>query len=105
MKTFILSLVLTAITGTAIAQDSKWVKSEKTVLCGPFREIIAALASDRWKEIPIWMGEVDGENKSRITLLVNEKTGAWTVLEYQKEIACILGTGYNGQILDLRPKI
>jgi hypothetical protein len=105
MKTFILSLALFAATGSAVAQDSKWFKGEKTVSCGPFREIVAALSGDRWKETPIWMGEVDGDTKSRITLMVNESTGGWTVLEYQGETACILGMGTKGRAVDVRPKI
>jgi len=105
MKNLILSLALLSIAVPVAAQDTKWVKAEKTVSCGPLREIITILSGDRWKESPIWIGENPGDNKSRFTLMVNETTGGWTVLEYQGDTACILGTGYNSRAVDLRPKI
>jgi hypothetical protein len=50
---------------------------------------------DRYKEKIIWTGvpKNDPDSNSTIALAVNAKTGTWTLLEFNKDNACVLGSG------------
>jgi hypothetical protein len=43
------------------------------------------------KEIPIWVGK--SVHNSHITLLMNNETRSWTMIEYDDNLACVLGAG------------
>jgi len=38
------------------------------------------------------------DKQSTVVLLINERTGTWTLLEFQQGLACILGHGVQNQI-------
>ena len=46
---------------------------------------------EKHKEAPIWVGK--SIHNSYITLLMNKETGSWTVIEYDDNVACVLGAG------------
>jgi len=48
-------------------------------------------------EKPIWVGRGDGEDTSRTVILTNEKTKTWTILQFDKNMACVLGSGVGNQ--------
>lgn len=77
------------------------VKIEKPVLCDNSRTVFKAFSEGEWKERPFWIG--NGHN-SKFTLLVNEETKTWTLIQFNEDIACILGTGENYRQVFLGPK-
>lgn len=49
----------------------------------------------KYAEMPVWHGK---DRNSGYLLLVNERTGSWTMLQYADDIACVLGVGVRSQI-------
>jgi hypothetical protein len=63
---------------------------EKTVVCDKTQNVLDVIINGRYQETPMWGGIDDN---SRYSLLVNRETGTWTLIQFTKETACILGTG------------
>lgn len=84
------------------AQANEWFESEKPVVCGPFREIVTALQQAKYNEFPLWIGQ-SSQDTSRFSLFLNEKTGAWTLVQYGTTAGCILGIGDTSNIVNLAP--
>lgn len=87
MKKILLILALLPV--IVLAQP---VTVEKPVICDKTPRVLAALTSNDIKERPFWLGTDD---ESKFSLFVNEQTGAWTFIQFNDKIACILGTGEN----------
>ena len=66
----------------------------KAVICGPIQVILQGLADKEINELPLWTGR-DQTEKSDYAVFVNPKTGAFTIIQFGKEIGCILGLGYS----------
>lgn len=75
----------------------------KPVLCGPATVVLKGLADDDINERPIWIGKND-DQKSDYALFVNPNTSAFTLIQFGKEWACILGIGFKSNSLDLTVK-
>ena len=74
----------------------KSFKLEKQVSCGPAYQLLEFLERD-YNEKQIWVGlDTSGYNESYIALLMDRNTGKWTVVQYNNNIACILGSGIRG---------
>ena len=84
------------------AQAQEWFDSEKPVVCGPFREIVTTLRDSKYDELPLWIGK-SSQDKSRFSLFFNEKTTAWTLVQYGTTTGCILGIGTSSDIVNLAP--
>jgi len=84
--------------------QSAWFQADKSVTCGPIVSIIEGLISEKYKEIPTWIGK-DKEASSRYSLFVNEKTGAWTLVQFGNEIGCILGLGTDSKNIIPKPNV
>jgi len=99
MKKLIILCLFAALLFQTASSDTNVREIKKTIPCGSTKEILAELVSGDYKEVPFWMGE---DNTSSYILMVNEKTRSWTLLQYNDETACVLGTGvkhrrvYNG---------
>lgn len=96
MHKFIFGVLL--LPALALAQP---VTVEKPVVCEKTVTVLEAFSKGEWQEKPFWIGE---DNKSKFGLLVNEKTKTWTLIQFNNDIACILGTGINHQTFLLGPK-
>lgn len=68
--------------------------ANKPVLCGPSQKIFSYLSGPDVKEQPYWIGKTES-NESRFALLINTKTQTWTLVEFNKDIACVLGAGVD----------
>ena len=66
------------------------IEIQKPVQCGNTNEIIEYLTKGEFVETPIWFGI---SNIHNFSLLTNIKSGTWTLIEFNDDIACILGTG------------
>jgi len=100
MKKLITIVFATLLTTVAIAQSTS-VERKKTVVCDDTNKIMKELISGEYEENPAWGGTGD---KSMFILLINKKTGTWTLVEGNKTIACILGVGEDSRIFDLDKK-
>jgi hypothetical protein len=95
MYKFILGVLL--LPALAHAQP---VTVEKPVICDTPKIIIESLSGSH-REQPFWSGS---DQKSRYVIMVNEDTGSWSIVQFNKNIACILGTGNNHRQIFLGPK-
>jgi len=77
------------------------VTVEKPVVCEKTILVLEAFSKGEWQEKPFWVGE---DQSSKFGLLVNEKTKTWTLIQFNNEIACVLGTGKNHQTFLSGPK-
>jgi hypothetical protein len=97
MNKKLMALVFCLVSTISNAQNNNFKELNKTVSCGPFKDIVKILMSDEYKEIPIWSG-LDLEDKTSYALFHNEKTGTFTLIEFNDKIACILGEGTKSQV-------
>jgi hypothetical protein len=101
-KLLILSLFIALLLQTAASSDNTVREINRKVQCGVAKEILAVLVSEDYMEAPYWMGE---DSSTGYVLMVNERTRSWTLLQYNDDTACVLGTGikhrrvYNGPLI------
>lgn len=93
MRKLALAFLLSLTSSLANAQ----FQIEKPVICDSTKKIIEALTQNFYEK-PIWTA-VDAQDGSRYSLFVNSKTGAWTLLQMNPEVACILGLGEKSQLI------
>jgi hypothetical protein len=96
MHKFILGVLL--LPALAHAQP---VTVEKPVLCDNTKTIIEAVSGGDNREQPFWVGK---DLKSQYIMMVNEKTKNWTLVQYNKDIACIIAIGDGHKQIFLGPK-
>jgi hypothetical protein len=96
MRRFLLGVLL--LPAAALAQP---VTVEKPVLCEKTEVVINGLLDSDYKEQPIWIGV---DEKSRYSIFANEKTGSWTLIQFNEKIACILGVGEGSKTLPTGPR-
>ena len=73
------------------------VKVDKEVFCDDTKKIVNALISNDYKESPQWMGQDD---TSKYMLFANEKTGSWTIIQFNEQFACVLGVGDGHKLVN-----
>jgi hypothetical protein len=76
----------------------------KPVVCMETQLLLKALI-EQGQEIPKWIGQGDAGDTSQTTILINEKTKTWTIVQFENENACVLGSGINGREIFTGPKI
>lgn len=97
MNKKLMALIFCLVSTISNAQNNNFKELNKTVSCGPFNDIVKILTSEQYKEMPIWSG-LDVEEKTSYALFHNENTGTFTLIEFNKNIACILGEGTKSQV-------
>jgi hypothetical protein len=75
--------------------------TKKPVICTNIETIIERL-TNKFEELPFWSG-VGLENK--FVLMVNNKTGTWTMLEFNNDTACIIGEGKEADQIFSKPSL
>ncbi len=78
------------------------VTVEKPVICDTPKTVIETLTGKGYQEQPFWIGN---DETSRYILLANERTKSWTILQFNKNIACVLGTGDNHKQVFSKPAV
>jgi hypothetical protein len=86
MKYLVALLMLMACTAHSEPQQMRLV-----VFCDTPATIFTPLARD-FLEQPVWTGSSDSQN-TRLILTANAKTGTWTMVEYNRDFACVLAVG------------
>jgi len=98
LKTFLTILLFVP---TVMAQS---FQLKKPVTCDDTILIFQAL-TEQAGERPIWLGKGDGIDTSRTALLVNEITKTWTLVQFEKDKACVLGSGIGSRPIFTGPEI
>lgn len=98
----ITGLSLAFVCSVALAQD-KPVEMSKSVICDSTQKVLTTLMQN-YNETPIWTG-VDAEKDSKYVLLSNLKTKSWTFVQYNADVACILGVGGASNLVDFNKNI
>lgn len=80
-----LFLIPTVVSAQQIRQVNKLVN------CGDTQLIIGELR--KVKENPVWVGDVDDNTNSRMSLWISKENNTWTLLQNNDEIACIIDFG------------
>lgn len=94
MRKLTLAFLFCLISSIANAET---IQLQKTLICDRTEIVFEKLAVE-FQESPLWSG-ADMNDSSRYVLTINNKTGAWTLVQYDKNIACILGVGANSKVV------
>ena len=76
----------------------------KPVICDSTIVVFQAL-SDQAGEKPIWIGRGNGEDTSSTTIFANERTKTWTIVQFDQNNACVLGSGVSNRQIFTGPVI
>ena len=88
MRTFLILAVLFTVTLDAHAETRRLNKS---VICDNTEKVFRTMLEE-FGETPQWRGSTPEQGTSTV-LTVNAKTGAWTLIEYTSQMACVIGVG------------
>jgi hypothetical protein len=94
MRNITMAFLFCLISSIVYAQP---FESRKPVLCDDAKTLLKALA-ENYNEKPVWTARNPVDN-TRFGLFVNDKTGAWTLLQMTTEIACIIGVGEESELI------
>lgn len=97
--------VLLLALAVAVWATAQTVTVQKPLTCAATGEVVSTLIGSDYKEKPIWMGSEPSVPPSRYSLLVNEQTKTWTLIQFDEKIACVLGTGEASTEIFTGPKI
>lgn len=98
MKHFLIFLT-SLVVGTALAQP---VTTKKEVQCDKTDVMISILKGKDFEEVPIWLGKGDSKAPN-YSLFVNAETKSWTIIQFNNELSCVLGSGESYSILSRKP--
>jgi hypothetical protein len=96
----ILIFLTSLIAVTALAQPST---TKKEVYCDKTETMISILKGEDFQETPIWFGKEKDSKTPNYSLLVNQKTKSWTIIQFNKDMACVLGTGESFSLPNNKP--
>lgn len=77
---------------------------QKPVTCSSTSLVFQAL-SEQAGELPIWLGLGTDEDTSKTVILANAKTKTWTIVQFDKDKACVLGSGIGNQQIFSGPAV
>ena len=98
MKHFLIFLT-SLFVGIAFSQP---LTTKKEVQCDKTDVMIAVLKGKDFEEVPIWIGK--GESKApNYSLFVNAETKSWTIIQFNNELSCVLGSGESYTVLNRKP--
>jgi len=89
MKKSALAFLFCLISTLANAQI---FESKTTVRCGETRYILTSLVGEEIEEHPFWVG-TNNDSKTSTVVMINDQTQTWTVVQFDKKIACVLAVG------------
>jgi hypothetical protein len=100
MHRFLPILILLA----PLLASAETIQLNKPVTCDSALLVFQALV-EQAGEKPIWVGKGDGADTSKTVILANEKTKSWTIVQFDKNMACVLGSGVGSQLIFTGPVI
>ncbi len=93
----LLAAFLFCLTGT-IANATEIFTVQKPVFCSDVKSIIEFVSGGEFQEQPFWAGK---DSKSRYIIMQNSKTKTWSIIQFNDEIACVIGAGDSGNLINL----
>lgn len=84
-------LILLATLGVSAAFSQPFT-AKKEVQCDKTETLVSLLKGQDYEEAPIWLGKGDGPTPN-YSLFTNAKSKTWTIIQFNKDLACVLGTG------------
>ena len=93
---YLIAACLCLVTSISYAQLSEY---ERKVTCGKTKFVLEALIKVA-KERAIWAGK-DPETETDTVVMVNPTTLTWSVVQYDKDMACVL---HSGEGFKFRPE-
>jgi len=75
---------------------------KKPVICDKTETVLKVLSSADYQEKPIWLGAAD-EKLVNYSLWINASTKNWTIVQFNNDFACVIGTGESYTILSKKP--
>lgn len=75
-----------------LSQTSKPNTTKKEIYCDKTDTVISTLKSQDYQEIPVWLGKSE-ESLPNFTVFVNNETKSWTIIQFNNDVACVLGVG------------
>lgn len=72
------------------------VTLNKPVTCVGSKELLDAIMNSNQPEKPVWTGR---DEISRYALFLDEKTGSWTLIQFDDKTGCIIGFGDKSMLI------
>jgi hypothetical protein len=72
--------------------------TKKEVYCDKTEILIPLLKGKDFEEVPIWFGKGEGKAPN-YSLFVNSETRSWTIIQFNNELACAIGSGESYQVI------
>ena len=98
MKHFLIFLSALAVT-VAFAQQ---FTTKKEVQCDTTEAMFLILKGQDYEEKPVWLGKGDGQAPN-YSLLVNPETKSWTIIQFNNDVACVIGAGEDHTFAKKKP--
>ncbi len=95
MKTLAVAFLFCLTSTIANAREEIFL-ADKPVHCSSLKLIIETVSGPGYREEPIWSGR---DEKSKYVMTANKKTGTWTFIQYNDNIACVIGVGEKGTMV------
>ncbi len=73
-----------------VAHAQQIVDMQKQLKCSDAQSVMSHFV-DVYGEKPLWVGKTT--TGTHVTLLVNKEKRSWTLVEYDANMACVLGAG------------
>jgi hypothetical protein len=89
-------LILLLFPLTVFAQNEPFTLN-KPVMCDKIEVVIKWLENKERNQKPFWIGH-STSNEIFYGVIVNERTGSWTMIEFNDKYACVLGTGEKNRL-------
>lgn len=95
-----LILLLTLLSFYVLAEP---ITKNKRVICDDTTTLLNEMVNGEYKENPVWSG-LDSETGTKYGVLMNSKTGTWTIIQFDETMACVLGVGEDAKSLMIGSK-
>jgi hypothetical protein len=95
----ILAIVVFCLVHTTVLAQA--VEAQLPITCAPAGVLLKEL-KETYKEEPAWLGNSVGD-ASYMAVFSDPKTGAWTVIKFNTDSACIVGAGIDGRVILVNP--
>jgi hypothetical protein len=87
------------ISGSTMSQSNETFDIEKTISCGDRKAVVTILVRE-YKEVPVFHGLEEDNEEINYGLFVNVSTGTWTMVQFDKKIMCVIGSGEKASMSD-----
>ena len=80
------------------------IQIKKPVLCETTFLVFQSLLEIAGEK-PIWLGRGNGVDTSSTAIFANKNTKSWTIVQFDEDSACILGSGISSREIFTGPEI